>query len=1692
MIQFKGYQASTQLHQSAGSVLYRARRERDGTTVLLKTLRTDYTRIADIARCKHEYDQLQRLNSPYLLPILGVEEHADGLLVVMADFPGSSLASFLAAGGGSVQGSVPALGPGTVSAPGPVFGAGPVPGLVPGRSFDTGQFLTLALLLAAALEDLHHHRLLHGDLRPHNILIAQTPSAPMRIALFGFGVELAVTRENEEVYHPLVLSELLPYISPEQTGRMNRTVDQSTDLYSLGVILYELLAGRPPFQSADPMELIHSHIALVPPALVAQNPQNRQNRQTPAALSAIVNKLLSKNAEERYHSAAGLTADLLECQRRWQSRGDLGELVAGQNDLGDLFKIHQKLYGRTDDIAQLIAAFHEVLAGQRELVLVSGYSGIGKSSLVQEILKPLAREKGYYLSGKYDQYNRDLPYSAILQAFEGLVRQLLSESDARIRRWRDAILTAVSGNGQVLCEFCPALEHLLGKQPAVPELLPLQAQTRFILYFQKFLAVFARSTHPLVLFLDDLQWVDAASLSLLRSILSSGELEALFFCGAYRDNEVSASHPLVALRQEIARSGVIVRNIVLLPLDLPHLIELVGDSLQNPSCAALAEVILKKTGGNPFFVKQFMHSLHEQGVLAFVPGRGWQWDLPKIESLQYTENVVDLMVAAIRRLPAPSQDILKLAAAIGSRFDLETLATISECSAAEAYTLLDRPLQDGLVVQKGEQYHFIHDKVQEAAYSMIAEAERPAFHLRIGRLLRAKLNPADRQGLFDVVNHFHSAAVLISSAPEHLDVAQLSLLAAEKAEESSAFGAALRYLQFGRGHLPADSWAAHYPLTRAYFMKIGLMQSLCGLHDDALATLAIGYAQAHGQLDQVEVRRLVMSVQVLKNDLPVALDEGLAALASFGIVLVPFPDDAALKAELATTMELLTSFLYNALGPDETDRTAEEIIDALVELPPLQGRELTALADILQELFVPCYFLGTNNFGITVMKLLQHSLRHGLSRHTIYAYINFGTFLCAGTDIEKGYLFGRAAVRLNQVQPDKKSEAMLCNMWGAFVQHWKEPYLQSRQTLLRGMHSGVETGQYIWAFYNAVNATTTTLVRGAPLTEVLVDVASCAAMRKLDKFDAITWMIGAVGQLAHNLSHKAAVPDHLKGDWVDIDVIIAEAARIQNRASLFLANVYLVMLGVFQGRFLAAAEIADRTQANVLGTASWLGTPCYYFYAGLSYALAHDEVTAERRVQYRAHATAFAQKLELWATLCSDNLHHRRLLLSAELLRLSGDIAGAGQLYDDAIRSAKSGGFTQDEALASELGARHYARAEKTTIARAYMSEAHKLYARWGATEILARLERDWPQLVPREAERRTTTPTGSLNAALEMNSVLKMTQAISGEIVLARLLGKLLDIILENAGARKGFLILRDETQLRVEAGRDLDSGRPVMLYGAALEGSHDVPISVVQYVARTQEDVVLSEPRREGPFIDDPYIVQHAPQSLLATPILYQGRSAGVIYLENNLAAGAFTPERVEVLRLLTAQAAISLENAMLYAKLEEKVTQRTTELQLAHNQILALNQEQQQRQQQDLTEKMALIQQQQELIQALSTPIIEVWEGVLTVPLIGALDDARAADVAQNLLARIVATRAQFAIIDLTGAEVMDTNTARHLLRIVRAVQLLGARSLITGISPAVAQTMISLDVDLSGVTTHANLREGLKECLTGGAPAARPRR
>ncbi|WP_437625970.1 AAA family ATPase [Sorangium sp. So ce1151] len=1469
MIVGTGYTFREKIEETADFSLIRACRQGEDVPVLLKVLRAESATRAEVARFKHQYERIAQLASPRLVALRGVEELAGALIVVLQDFPGRALARILAAR--------------------------------PARRLPVSEALDLAAALAEGLAAVHAAGLIHRDLRPHNVLV----DAGGAVKIMGFGVDAEITRAHERLYAPAVLADVLPYVSPEQTGRMSRGVDYRTDLYALGVVLYQMLTGQRPFEAQDPMELIHAHLALAPA------PPSRVDPAIPEAVSGVVLKLLAKSAEDRYRSAEGLLADLDRCREALRAAGTIEPFVAGQHDRQDLFRLHQKLYGREQDIEALTAAFERALEGSRESVLVSGYSGVGKTSLVQEILRPLARQKGYFTSGKYDQYNRDSPYSAVIQAFDGLVRQILTESEARIERWRSALLEALGPNAQVVCDVIPSLSYVVGAQPPVPALGPLEAQNRLSRCFLQFVSVFARHAHPLVLFLDDLQWIDAASLGLLRALVADDSLEALFFCGAYRDNEVSPGHPFVRAIEELKRTGIVVRDIVLAPLARRHLLQMLSYSLERDDCGPLVDAVQKKAGGNPFFVKQFVLSLHDNGVLTFAAGSGWRWDLARIETLAYTDNVVDLMVRTIVRLPPATVEALKLAAAIGNRFELDVLATVSECSPEEAYGRLDPAVSEGLVIARREGYRFAHDKVQEGAYAMIPEADRPTFHLRIGRLLAGKLDLSESQSLFDVVSHLNSAGDLVSDPAERLSLARMSLDAARRAEDSAAFGAALRYLKLGLLRLPEDAWTSQYPLRLKYAMKTALMLSLCGQHDDALAILSECVERATSRLDRAEARRLKMNVQALKNDLPAALAEGLAALRPFGIDLSPSPDDATLDAQLRTTMELVR----------------ERSLETLPDLPPLEDPEISVLQDVLQEFWAPCWALNVKLFGITCAKILENTFRYGLSHHTTYGCINFGGFLCGRGEVELGYRFGCAARDLIRRSRDKQSESMFCDIWGACIQHWREGYLACRESFLAGVHAGLEAGQYIWAFYNTVDLLTNTFLRGRPLPDVLAEVNSFERVRKLDQFNAATWGSAAVGQIAHNLSVETERPTALVGPFVDLDEVIEQCRRMGNHGSLYFADFYIVLLCVFQGAFEEAARATLRTNPSLSGVESTQMHTALHFYGGLALVRASDAVSADERARFLESAAAYATKLSRWAGLCPENLAHRSALLLAELERVRGNAHAAWDRYDEAIALAQRGGYLHDEALANELAGLSFRALGKTTVACAYLTKAHRAYGRWGATEAMRRLERAYPDLVPNEILRGATGPEAAAPAttALDLGSVLKASQAISGEIVLDRLLDALMRILVKNAGAQRGCLLLaRGETLLLAAEARAEGPQIEVRIPHEPEASPSDLPASLLNYVRRSREKVILDDGTARSPILasDDPY---RYPKSALCLPILRQAELVGLLYLENDLIAGAFTPERLSVLELLSSQAAISIANATLYADLLQENSER-----------------------------------------------------------------------------------------------------------------------------------------------------------------------
>ena len=676
------------------------------------------------------------------------------------------------------------------------------------QPMEIGEFLRLAVALSAALGQLHGRGLIHKDIKPANVF---ANPATGQVWLTGFGIASRLPRERQRPEPPEVLAGTLAYMAPEQTGRVNRSIDSRSDLYSLGVTFYEMLTGSLPFMASDPMEWVHCHIARQPVL-----PSERV-KSVPHSVSAITMKLLSKTVEERYQTAAGVENDLRRCLREWEAGGRIHDFAPGDHDTPDRLMIPERLYGRDREIDTLLTAFDRIVAGGRpELVLVSGYSGIGKSAVVNELHKPLVPPRGLFASGKFDQYKRDIPYATLAQAFQSLIRPLLSKNEEDLHKWRDALRKALDPNGLLIVDLVPELKHIIGEQPPVPELPPQEAQRRFQLVFRRFIGVFARPEHPLALFLDDLQWLDAATLDLLEDLLTHNDLQHLLLIGAYRDNEVSSTHPLVRKLDAIRQAGSAVQDIVLTPLGRDDLRQLLVDSLhcESERVGPLATLIHEKTTGNPFFVIQFVSTLAEEGLLSFDYGEGrWVWELLRIHAKGYTDNVVELMVGKLNRLPVDTQEALKQFACMGNSAEFDMLAMAYEKSIEELHQHLWEAVRTGLVFRSDDSYRFLHDRVQEAAYSLIPQQLRPAAHLRIGMLLAAHTAAAKREeAIFEIVNQLNRGSHLLTSVEDRERVAELNLIAGRRAKVSTAYASALKYLGAGRALLTEETWGRNYPL----------------------------------------------------------------------------------------------------------------------------------------------------------------------------------------------------------------------------------------------------------------------------------------------------------------------------------------------------------------------------------------------------------------------------------------------------------------------------------------------------------------------------------------------------------------------------------------------------------------------------------------------------------------------------------------------------------------------------------------------------------------------------------------------------------------------------------------------------------------------------------------------------------------
>jgi diguanylate cyclase (GGDEF)-like protein len=1489
-----------QLHDSSRSLVYRARAG-DGSRLIVKLPNQAFPSFQQLAQFKREYAIARRCGHPGVVRPLALALHAGRWTMIQEDIGGLALDRVLR--------TQPALA--------------------------LDDFFDIALQLCAALEAVHAQGVIHKDINPSNLV---WNGERRLLQLIDFGIACELPQESQGIVNPGALEGTLPYMAPEQTGRMNRRVDYRADFYALGATFYELLTGKAPFDARDEMELVHCHIARSPdwshPRLAA----------LPGALPAIVRRLMEKSADQRYQSLQGLRSDLEAC-RAGAAASSPAPALSGHNGR---FMVPQTLHGREEATAALLAAFARSAAGACEMLLVAGDPGIGKSAVVKEVHKPIVARRGCFLAGKFDQFQRDVPYASLIQAFQGLVRQLLGEPEEVLREWAGKLRGALGSGLGVMVELIPQLALIVGPVDAPAALAPEQAQRRLGRVFPRFVDVFAGARHPLVLFLDDLQWADAATLRMIELFMGAGGHRHLLVIGAYRDKEVDVHHPLLELRDRLHAKGVPLSTLVLGALSEAQAARMVSATVRVSAadCAPLTRLCLRKTAGNPFFLNQFLGSIHEAGHLRYDPVQDcWDWDLAAIEQADYTDNVVDLLLDRIRRLPASAQRLLQLAASVGNRFALDTLALATGREAWRAQQELWPALEAGLIqpldesykyigdgaAGAGVAYRFLHDRVQQAAYLVVDAETRAANHLRIGRLLLQDVSgDPDDARLFEIVEQLNAGRALVDDPAERIRLAALNLRAGMKARRSAAFQATLAHMGTGLDLLPADAWQGHAGLWLNLQLGAAEAAYLCGRFEEAEAIYPLVRARSPAPLDQARCIAIQAHQYQLQGRLPDAIAVLREGLAHLGID-IPH-EQAQLQARFEDIMADIGR-LHGAREPEELLAAAE-----------MRDPRAVAALQLMHGLWMACYYAGQQDLSaLMVASMTRLSMQQGSSDFSATAYVAYAFLLALRSgDLERGYRFGAMAMALARRRPNLQARIQTAVMFAAMTSHWTRPLRHSDALYDEAFGWALEIGDFVQVGVVAAVRATERIILGDYLPDLMHAIERDLALMRANGQQAMAdCCVAAAVQPIKSLMGLSPRSDR----YDDADFSEARFLEQYGHSRLYHAyflqgkirNAYLFDTG---DAFLLAGQLDLVTQI-MRGQAK---VPESSFYAALILirALRRDPARPDAAALL-ARIEALQANLERWAAQCPENFGARQLLVQAEMARHRQDLSLAVRCYQRAIDAAGLAGYVNLQALGNELCGECWLEQEQPRVAAVFIRDAIARYAQWGAEGKAAQLRARHDAQLARVEGRTTHSHSGSIGAgALDLVSLLKAAQILSNEVGLRNVLQRLIAIVRENAGGQVARLLLLSGGVYRLEADSDGDTVTVLQSRRLDLDAAGDpqFPLSLLRYVIRTGQEVIEDDIAGASRFAADPYVQRLLPRAVMCLPIRHGGRVDGVLYFENRLAEASFTGERVEFLRMLGAQAMISIASARLHDSLEQRVAERTAQLEDANRKLATLS--------------------------------------------------------------------------------------------------------------------------------------------------------
>ncbi len=1468
------YTVTIKIDTGGAYAFYQAVRISDGLPVYIKLVSTK--NLVAVKSLEEEFEISQQLESDWAIPAIALERNHDEVALVFADYQGENIHHF-----------------------------------ANGKPIALNTFLKIAINIAGCVSKMHEKGIVHKDIKPSNILINPKTN---EIRLIDFSIASVLPFENNQAQPHLHLIEgSLPYMSPEQTGRMNRFVDFRSDLYSLGISFYEMLTGKLPFSASDPLEWVYCHVAQTAEAPVKQHPE------LPKVVSNVVMKLLAKTAEDRYQTAAGLQHDLQKCLTILTAGKELSEFPLGEKDISHQFNIGQKLYGREKELAELLQSFERMVAtGKSELVLISGYSGVGKTSLVNELQKPILKVGGLFISGKLDQYKRGIPYFTIVEAFKGLIKNILFQPESQIEQWRQLISDAVGINGQVILDIIPQAELIMGQQEPLALVSPMESKIRFEAVLQKFIRVFASPEHPLVLFLDDLQWVDMASLDLIKQIITNADNNHILLVGAYRDNEINPAHPLAVTIDEIKNLGTPVNEISLHPLSKTNLQHLIADTLScnQKAVTPLAGLVHKKTAGNPFFVIQFLKTLHREHLLLFnTKTLSWDWKIEEIENKDYTENVVDLMTKKIKQLPVNTQTILKLAACVGNKFETQTLANLVNQKESEISITLRKPLQEGLLLKLNGNYGFAHDKIHQATYSLLSESERAQIHSKIGnRLLKTTTEADMEEAVFVVANHFSQCAMATETEKSKILVANLYLKAGKKARASAAYQAAEGYFKAGIELLPSNGWKTEHQLTFQLYLELSACEYLLGNFQVAEKLFADTLAQLQSPIEKAGVYNIQLELYHILGKFEDAAVIGLNALKMLGL---PFPEtevDQAAYGELLQVQEQLK----------------EVKIDDLLHRPIMSDPVHKAAMEILMNLYAPFYNSRPHLLGLLTFRMTNYSLQYGNTASSPYAFVYYGILLGTGMgDYKQGQAFGDMALALNEKLGHRELWCKVLQTYGTLVHPWSNPMHTCLPYLHKSYLSGLETGDLIFSGFSVGVNTYLRIINGHNLQAVFQEAEKYLSFFKRSKDEMMFNAHRVFVQHCLNIIGETNSASSLSSAGYDEELVLTEMHEKQFAYSFHW--YYLVKMQVLyhNGEYTKALEMADKIKDSIpLVHFAQISVAEFYFYYALTFCALYPEANQTEKQRYQEQIELCLEKLKTWASHSSENFRHKCLLISAELGNiLQADTVEVMTRYEDAIKSARENHFMQNEALAYELAARYYRNKGFPVIEESYSKEARDLYLNWGAKRKAAAIESRYPAIREKRTNLHSTNSGGLPVQQLDVHAIIKAAQAISSNLVLNEITESLMRVVMEQAGAQKGTLLLDQNNHLTVAAEASLVNNKIKIKAFNPLKTfhNHQASSAIIQYVKRTKEKLI----HQEGVQHHALSLIQHGeeklPLSVACLPIIKQSKLVGILYLENNLFSGAFTDDKVDVLEILAAQVAISIENAFFLDELTRSESQQ-----------------------------------------------------------------------------------------------------------------------------------------------------------------------